>query len=94
MSRTWALSKKQVMLIAGYSLIFPMSNLVGGTIAEVGLVLTIPFLPVAWIFGVYFVSVTGSESTYLIGVFIAVFVQVWLLSIVPLSRWQTDDKLP
>jgi hypothetical protein len=85
MSRVWSLSKKQVMFIVGYSLVFPLTNTVGGVLAEIGIFLTIPFLPIAWMFGVYFVSLTGSESTYLIGAFLAVLLQVWVVFVVRAS---------
>lgn len=82
MNRTWSLTKKQMVVIIGYALVFPLTNMVGGTIAQIGITLTIPFLPFAWMFGVYFSSLVGNESTYLLGAFIAIFFQVWLCAVI------------
>ncbi len=73
------LSPRQFVLAAVYSSIFPLTNLAGGTVALLGIVLTLPFLPLAWVGGMALVSVSG-EATYLLGAAIAVFIQVLVLA--------------
>jgi hypothetical protein len=50
-----------------------------------GIVITYPFLPLAWVGGMLAVSVAGSESAYLIGAFATVALQVLLCMLV----WST-----
>lgn len=44
-----------------------------------GIILSIPFLPIGWIVGMAFAQTFGSESAYLPGAFIAVAIQAFLL---------------
>ena len=46
--------------------------------ALLGIVFTLPFLPVAWVVGMALVSVAGEES-YLLGAALSVLLQVLLL---------------
>jgi hypothetical protein len=62
-----------------YSAIFPVTNLIGGGVMLIGIILTIPFLPFAWVVGVGFVNLFGSESFYLIGAYFGIFLQVIFL---------------
>lgn len=47
-----------------------------------GIVISYPFLPLAWVGGSLTVSLFGSESAYLIGAFATVFLQVLLCMLV------------
>jgi hypothetical protein len=69
------LTPRQFGLLLAYSLVFPLTNLVGGAVAFMGLVVTLPFLPLAWVGGLALVSVAG-EASYLVGAAITVFLQV------------------
>jgi hypothetical protein len=75
-----ALTPAQFLLAVGYAAFFPLTNLVGGALAMFGIVVTLPFLPIGWVAGMALVSITKSEPTYLVGVFIAVLAQVVMLT--------------
>ena len=60
------------------ALIFPATNLIGGSVMLLGVFLTLPFLPLGWIGGMALVSITN-ESTYLLGATFAIFIQAVLL---------------
>jgi hypothetical protein len=62
----------------GYSLVFPITNLIGGDIAAIGIVLSIPFLPMAWGGGVYLAMLMG-EGSFLLGAFLSILLQVWIV---------------
>ena len=72
------LKKHHVLLIIIYSLIFPLSNLMGGVLSSIALWLTAPFMLLGWLGGMIFVWVAGTERAYLLGVFISIFAQVWV----------------
>lgn len=59
-----------------YSVVFPLTNLAGGDFMLVGILLTLPFLPLAWVGGLAVVWLFGSESFYLLGAALTVFLQV------------------
>lgn len=65
-----------------YSAVFPITNLIGGGIMLLGIIITYPFLPLAWVGGTLTVSMFGSESAYLFGAFAAVVLQVLLCMLV------------
>jgi asparagine N-glycosylation enzyme membrane subunit Stt3 len=79
MALTWSPRKRQIILILAYALVFPVTSLLQGAIATIGLIVTLPFLPIAWIGGMAMVGITGFEASYLAGVFVAIFLQVWLV---------------
>ena len=62
-----------------YSAIFPLTNLAGGDLAEVGIAVTTPFIAVAWGGGLLLVGILRTEHAYLLGFGLAVFAQVVLL---------------
>ena len=68
------LTKSHVLLITLYSLIFPVTNLIGGISSSIGLWLSAPFVLLAWMGGVVFAWIAGTEKAYLIGVFICIWV--------------------
>jgi hypothetical protein len=67
-----------LLIALAYSAVYPITNLIGGTIGFLGLGLTYPFLFLAWCAGMVIVGVFGTESVYLIGAYIAVVFQVLL----------------
>lgn len=75
---TRLLTKRQLVAALAYSMIFPLTNLAGGSAMFVGILLTMPFLPLAWVGGMILVSVAG-EKAFLYGAFITVLAQVLLL---------------
>ena len=72
-----------------YASISPISNLLGGGIMMFGILVSIPFLPVAWIAGMFFVQTFGSETAYLPGAFFAIFIQSF-----PLACWLASSRKP
>ncbi|WP_321346889.1 hypothetical protein [Halopseudomonas oceani] len=76
---TWRPLTIQLAIALAYASIFPITNLLGGGIMMLGIILSIPFLPIGWITGMAFVQVFGCESAYLPGAFIAVAAQAFLL---------------
>lgn len=76
------LTPRQVLLAVAYSAIFPVTNLVGGTVSMLGILVTLPFLGLAWVGGMTVVSVIGREDAYLVGASLTVFVQVLLILLV------------
>ena len=69
----------QVILVVAYSAIFPVTNWMGGPIAMVGILATLPFLPISWVAGMAAVSITKSEHSYLGGAALAVLAQTLIL---------------
>jgi hypothetical protein len=69
----------RILLALAYAAIFPVTNLVGGGISLLGIAVTLPFLPVAWVTGMAAVSIAHSEAAYLVGASLGVLVQVLLL---------------
>jgi hypothetical protein len=72
-------ARPKILLPLAYAAIFPITNLVGGGISLLGIAVTLPFLPVAWVVGMAAVSITHSEAAYLAGASLGVLVQVLLL---------------
>lgn len=70
------LSSRQLLIAFAYSAVFPITNLIGGGLALLGIIITYPFLPLAWVGGTLTVSLFGSESAYLFGAFATVVLQV------------------
>lgn len=68
-------NRKQLIGILIYSLVFPLSNLVGGSIMLAGIFLTLPALPLAWIGGMSIVWLFGNENLYLIGAGMTILLQ-------------------
>ena len=58
-----------------YASIFPISNLLGGGVMAFGISISIPFLPIGWVVGMFFVQAFGSENAYLPGAFFAILIQ-------------------
>lgn len=75
----WRSLTLQLAISLAYASIFPITNLLGGGIMMLGIILSIPFLSIGWIVGMAFVQAFGSESAYLLGAFIAVAIQAFLL---------------
>ncbi|XLX40349.1 hypothetical protein ACK25U_21890 [Ectopseudomonas mendocina] len=76
---SWRSLTIQLAISLAYASIFPITNLLGGGIMMLGIILSLPFLPIGWIVGMAFVQASGSESAYLPGAFIAVAIQAFLL---------------
>lgn len=76
------LSTRQLLIAFAYSAVFPITNLIGGGISLLGIIITYPFLPLAWGGGTLTVSAFGSESAYLFGAFVTVVLQVLLCMLV------------
>jgi hypothetical protein len=78
----WTLNIKQILLLLCYSSIFPLTNLLGGKMMAAGIMLSLPFLWIAWIGGMFFVWAIGTEKVYLCGAFISILLQTWLVMII------------
>ena len=72
------LSKLQLASALAYAAIFPLTNLAGANLMLVGIIVTFPFLPLAWLGGMLFVYLFGSEQVYLLGASATVLAQVLL----------------
>jgi hypothetical protein len=70
---------KQLLLVFGYAVIFPLTNLIGGGAATLGILATLPFLPIGWVVGMAVVSATRSEPAYLVGASFGILAQVLAL---------------
>jgi hypothetical protein len=77
-----ALEPPVMIAIIIYSLIFPLTQLMGEPFVVVGLLLTSPFLPIAYICGMLVAGLFGSEAGYVVGSCMAVMVQVALALVV------------
>ncbi|WP_330110558.1 hypothetical protein [Methylophaga thalassica] len=72
------ITQKQWVGLIAYSLIFPISQLIGGWCLTLGIILSIPFLAIGYIFGMLVVSTFGAgDLAYILGVTISIFVQGW-----------------
>jgi hypothetical protein len=91
MAQMWSNNYKLLLSVFAYSAIFPITNLAGGEAAGFGIFVSLPFLPVAWMGGVVTVWIAGSEKFYLIGAFIAIFIQVWLVALVLFPTRKNND---
>jgi hypothetical protein len=90
MKYKWTLSAKQILLIFAYTTIFPITHLFGEKVTEVGVIgilLTFPFLHLAWIGGMCFVSIIGTNKAYLFGASITILMQAWLVMIIWQNTW-------
>lgn len=76
------LSSRQLLIAFAYSAVFPITNLIGGSIALLGIIITYPFLPLAWVGGTFTVSLLGAESAYLLGAFAPVVLQVLICMLI------------
>ncbi len=84
------LTKKQYFFAIIYSAIFPLSGLLGKTVASIALFITIPFLPIAWIGGMALVDIFNTENTMPFGLYLSVLIQVLL--VLKFSRKSTKSK--
>lgn len=74
------LPKKVVSWALVYSLIFPVTYLIGGMIATIGVLVTFPFLPGAWIVSKGFVYLFGNGNIYLFGLSLGIFFQIYIIA--------------
>ncbi len=84
------LTKKQYIFAITYSAIFPLSGLLGKTVASIALFITIPFLPIAWIGGMALVDIFNTEDAMPFGLYFSVLIQVLL--VLKFSRKSTKSK--
>ncbi|WP_369959472.1 hypothetical protein [Pseudomonas benzenivorans] len=82
----------RLAIALAYASIFPITNLLGGGIMMIGILISIPFLPIAWIAGMFFVQIFGSETAYLPGAFFAIFIQSLLLACWLASMRKTESN--
>lgn len=74
------LPKKVVLSALIYSILFPVTYLIGGMIATIGNLATFPFLPGAWIVSKGFVYVFGNGNIYLFGLAFGIFFQIYIIA--------------
>jgi hypothetical protein len=77
-----------VIAIVVYSLIFPLTQLMGESFVVVGFLVTLPFVPIAYICGMVTAVTFGSETGYIFGFSLAVLAQVVLVVVVRHARAQ------
>ena len=78
----------QVVAVVLYSAAFPLASLVGGSVETVALFATIPFLFVGYLVGSIAAAIVGVGAAYPVGLFVATFVQLWLL----LALWNSRER--
>ena len=69
-----------------YSAIFPVTNMLGGSLLMPGIILTFPFLPLAYVGGMAVVALTQSDTFYQVGAFLTIFAQVFTIVFCFLAR--------
>ena len=60
-------------------------------IGEIGLVVNMPFLPIGWIGGTFFVDIFKTQSVYPIGLFLTIFIQA-VVTTMSLKYYFKKDK--
>lgn len=68
-----------VIAIVVYSLILPLMQVMGEPVGAIGLLVTSPFLPIAYVCGMAMVGLFGSYASYIVGASAAVSAQVVLV---------------
>ncbi|MBX3608580.1 MAG: hypothetical protein KF871_01680 [Hydrogenophaga sp.] len=75
-----------------YSAIFPVTGALGGSLQTFGILLTFPFLPLAYMGGMAMVALVQSNSFYLLGAFLSIFAQVLVIAFCLLVRKQAKEQ--
>ena len=75
----FTLTKLQLLAVTLYAAAFPLSNLIGGTVQMLCLFATAPFLPIGYVMGGIAWQLFSTPSAYPFGLFVGIFLQVWLL---------------
>lgn len=94
----WKLQKSPRMgakywaLCVAYSAIFPVTGAIGGGFQTLGMLLTFPFLPLAYVGGMAMAALVQSNSFYLLGAFLSILAQVLVIVICSLVRKQTKEQ--
>jgi hypothetical protein len=86
------LPKKVVLWALVYSFIFPVTYLIGGMIATIGVLVTFPFLPGAWIVSKGFVYLFGNGNIYLFGLFVGILIQVSIVAMLSKKCFYLESK--
>lgn len=74
------MSKRQWIGIIVYSLVFPLTQIIGGASLMLGVILTAPFLSIGYIFGMSLLSAFGGgDVVYVGGVTLSTLAQVFLI---------------
>jgi hypothetical protein len=86
--RALILSSWQIVAVVLYSAAFPLAGLVGDSVVTVALFAALPFLCVGYFFGSVAVAIIGVKEAYPVGLFLATFIQVWLL----IALWNSRER--
>jgi len=86
------LTKKEWILAILYSSITPFFSQIHPAIAKIGLIVNMPFLPIGWIGGTFFVNIFKTQSVYPIGLFLIIFIQVIFVTINLKFYFKKDKK--
>lgn len=62
-----------------YAVIFPVTYMVGGFIGNIGQIISLPFIPGAWMISQGFISIFGRGYSYLIGLAFGTFIQLFVI---------------
>jgi len=74
-----------------YSAILPVTGAIGGSFQTLGMLLTFPFLPLAYTGGMAMASLVQSNSFYLLGAFLSILAQMLVIVICSLVRKQAKE---
>jgi hypothetical protein len=80
------LAVKHWAFCLAYSVLFPVTNLLGGSWMMVGIIVSCPFLPLAYIGGMATVSLVHSDSFYMLGATLSIFAQMFVVVYCSLAR--------
>jgi len=62
-----------------YAVIFPVTYMVGGFIGNIGQIISLPFIPGAWMISQGFIFIFGRGYSYLIGLAFGIFLQLFII---------------
>lgn len=71
--------RKYILWSIFYAFIFPVTYIIGGMIADIGQLISLPFIPGAWIISQGLVSIFGRGYSYLFGLTFGIFLQLFMI---------------
>ena len=66
--------------------------MLGGSLLVPGIILTFPFLPLAYVGGMAVVALAQTERLYLLGAFLTIFVQVFIIIFCSQARKESKGQ--
>lgn len=83
---SWAISSGELLWLAGYALVFPLSTFISfWPMQSLALLITYPFLPIAWGVGIGATAMVNNDHAYLVGASLGIFFQCYVCYVA--IRW-------